>query len=184
MGARPSRPGSPVGRRHRRAREPGKRSCERAGGRLGLIPGRAGPGQTAFRALDFGYAGISLLLLADNYNLTTNDLTTKARRHKGRAKIFDTVLQLSDPCGAVGSSARLPLDRGCIARLPAVARGRRPWAGPGLRYRLGWLARQAIVAGGREPVGPKSRVHAKARSREEPTRRTNLATPFDFCLNR
>jgi hypothetical protein len=155
---------------------PGSPASDRARGqeaRSGLIPGRAGPGQTAFRALDFGYAGISLLLLADNYNLTTNDFTTKARRHKGCAKIFDTVLLLSDPCGAVGSSARLPFDRGCIARLPAVARGRRPWAGPGLRYRLGWLARQAIVSSGR---GPRPRVHAKARSREVPI--------IDFRLDR
>ncbi|MCX6679890.1 MAG: hypothetical protein NTX42_05965 [Methanothrix sp.] len=162
--------------------EPGKLSCEGAGGRSGLIPGRAEPGQTAFRALDFGYAGISLLLLADNYNLTTNDFTTKARRHKGRAKIFDTVILLSDPCGAVGSSARLPLDRGCIAQLPAVARGRRQWAGPGLRYRLGWLARQAIVSGGRGPGGPRARAHTKARSSDE--RKIVLATPFDFRFNR
>ena len=154
------RPGGPGGPASDRARGQEARS--------GLIPGRAEPRQTAFRALDFGYAGISLLLLADNYNLTTNDFTTKARRHKGRAKIFETVLLLSDPCGAVGSSARLPLDRGCIARLPVVTRGRRQWTGPGLRYRLSWLARQALVSGGREPVGPKSRVHAKARSREVP----------------
>ena len=51
-------------------------------------------------------------------------------------------------------------------RPSAVARGRRQWAGPGLSYRLGWLARQAIVSGGRGPVGPRARAHAKTRSRE------------------
>lgn len=69
----------------------------------------------------------------------------KARRHKGRKKIRDCSL-LSDPCGAVGSSARLPLDRGCIARLPAVARGRRQWTD-----RVRWQgAGRAEITGSRE----------------------------------
>jgi hypothetical protein len=91
-----------------------------AGGRSGLIPRRAKPEETAFRALDFGNGCISLLLLADNYNHTTNDFTTKARRHKGRAKRFETVLQHRDPCGAVGSSARLPFACGCPASRAAL----------------------------------------------------------------
>ncbi|MEI6104813.1 MAG: hypothetical protein WCP70_12815 [Methanothrix sp.] len=79
---------SPLARRARMC----TRSHSGAGGRSGLESGRAGPEGTAFRALDFGNRGISLLLSADNYNQTTNDFTTKARRHKERAKRFETVL--------------------------------------------------------------------------------------------
>ena len=96
--------------------------------RSGLITGRVGPGQTAFRALDFGYAGILLLLLADNYNLKTNDFTTKARRHKGRTETFwqrdprqSPALQFLQAIGSprpragLAEAALLSAKRACLA---------------------------------------------------------------------
>ena len=97
-----------------------------------------------------------LLLLADNYNRTTNDLTTEAQRtHRDFvAERSDAVHQLADPCGppaAAPVSRRAAL---CAARVPAarVRLGR-----PGLRgcRQGGGIAWQALVSGGRSPVGPE-----------------------------
>jgi hypothetical protein len=52
----------------------------------------------------------------------------KARRHKGRAKRFELVLLLSDPCGLWASFAQLPFDCGCLARLSLLACC--PWTWP------------------------------------------------------
>ena len=63
-----------------RAGYPGKRSDKGAGGRSGLRARRRMPSVRAvFRALDFGNDNDSPLLLADNYNHTTNDPTTETR---------------------------------------------------------------------------------------------------------
>jgi hypothetical protein len=131
--------------------------------RSGLITRRAGPGQTAFRALDFGYSGISLLLLADNYNLTTNDFTTKARRHKGRAKRFEAGYGLTILAGrwaaAPGCRSTVAALPGFLLSLVAVARG------PGLGCAIAWAGlpgrRSCPVAGGRS-----GREHGLTRSRE------------------
>ncbi|MCX6674737.1 MAG: hypothetical protein NTY37_13275 [Methanothrix sp.] len=91
---------------------------------------------------------------------------------------FLAALQHRYPCGAVGSSARLPLDRGCPAcrcarGLPPVGLAR---AAP--LARAGRFARKAIASGGRRPVEPRSRAHDKARSRE--VQMINLATSCLF----
>jgi hypothetical protein len=59
-----------------------------------LVPAWAaarGLGRALFRAQDFGRGGISLLLLADNYNLTTADRTAEAQstqRTNGRRRLL------------------------------------------------------------------------------------------------
>jgi hypothetical protein len=68
--------------------------------------------------MGFGNEGDLRLLLADNYCLTTNDFTTElTERTEDAQRLFKRnsgSFQHRHPCGAVGSSARLPLDRGCL----------------------------------------------------------------------
>ena len=79
-------------------------ACARAGSRLWDWLG-------FFRAWDFGRCCISLLLLADNYSRTTNDLTTGAQSAQ-RTHRDDTLTKARDHCPAwqflraTGSSAR------------------------------------------------------------------------------
>jgi len=88
------------------------------------------------------------------------DQTTKARRHKGRAKRCMAVhLRLCHSCALTGSNAGQPQGRSlCRSRagpsgFAAMSSGR------------GWLAWRGL--GSKRPVGPRSRAHAKARSRED-----------------
>ncbi|MEI6103522.1 MAG: hypothetical protein WCP70_06215, partial [Methanothrix sp.] len=63
-------------------------------------------------------------------------------------------LQHRYPCGAAGSSARWPLDCGCLARLPALARAYSPWSGPcGVAALLSGRAggRSGLIPGGAGP---------------------------------
>jgi hypothetical protein len=56
------------------------RSHSGAGSRSGLRARESRAGVDSFSGgLDFGNGGISLLLLADNYNHTTNDFTTETQ---------------------------------------------------------------------------------------------------------
>jgi hypothetical protein len=70
------------------------------------------------RGLDLGDDEDSLLLLAENYNQTTNDPTTETqsaqRTHRDVLKGIPGSLLLDNPCGP----------RAGLARLPAVVRGR------------------------------------------------------------
>jgi hypothetical protein len=67
--------------------------------------------------------------------------------------------------------------------LPALGSLPRPWPPPVGRairgcsdlVRAGWISRQALVLMAGGPVGPRSRVHAKARSREVPMRKDNFS---------
>ena len=65
-----------------------------------------------------------LLLLAEYYSLTTNDLTTEiTERTEDARSVLKGIpgsLQRCDPCGAVGSNARQPGDHVRLARLPAA----------------------------------------------------------------
>ena len=74
------------------------------------------------------------------------------RAHRDFLKGFLGSLQHRYPCEAVGSSARLPLDCGCLARLRSwpLPSGRAVW-GCGAVVRAGWLAWKALVSGGRGP---------------------------------
>ncbi|GEM_PF-2307883 len=66
----------------------------------------------------------SLLILGDNYNLTTNNLPQRHGAHRGRTETFQQsdLLQAAncDPCGTIGSSAGQPIDRGLLL-LPRAA---------------------------------------------------------------
>jgi hypothetical protein len=78
-----------------------------------------------FRTQDLASNAVgSLLLLAYNYNHTTNDFTTRGtERTEDAQRLLKTIpgsLQRRYPCGAVGSSARLPLDCGCPASRAAL----------------------------------------------------------------
>jgi hypothetical protein len=90
----------------------------RALGRGALLPARAaacGLGGAFFRARDFGRCYISLLLLADNYNRTTTNITAEAqstRRTNGRRRLllrssafFSKCLQISRLRGSANSAA-------------------------------------------------------------------------------
>jgi hypothetical protein len=88
--------------------------------RNGIGPALAvscGIGWALFRAVDLGgCGGISLLLLADNYNRTTNDLTTEAQsaQRTHRDDHLTMVLDHSPAwqfLRAIGSSARQPIAR-------------------------------------------------------------------------
>ena len=79
--------------------------------------------------------------------------TTEEQR---RPKRFMVVLQLCDLCELLASRARQFLKRSASPhRVPAA-----PPVGPGLGgdvVTAGWIAWQAIVHGGRRPVGPRVR---------------------------
>jgi hypothetical protein len=108
------------------------------------------PGGWIWENEAFGF----LLLLAENYNQTTNDPTTETqsaqRTHRDFLKGIPGSLQLADP----GEAVSWPR--------PALARDR---CQSGLRRSSGGLACLAGL-GGRRLGGPRPRVHAKARSRE------------------
>jgi len=132
-----------------------------------------------FRGLDFRGDVGSLLLLADNYNRATTGHHRGTERTEDAQRLFwqrfRGRLRLADSCWLWASRARQPLDR--AASLPgsmAHARGSLP-VGRAVRaccdvVRAGWIAWQALMSGGRGPVGLMSRVHAKAHRREVPMR--------------
>ena len=139
-------------------------------------------GVNSFWALDFSYAGISLLLLADNYIW---QLRAKPQRHEGTkdAQRDRGSLQHRYPCGAVGSSARLPLDCGCFARLPVALVACLSWAGPSggcCAARQGGLAcltsahirgqgaGRAEITGSREGAKPRSSDEKRTIFRQSP----------------
>jgi hypothetical protein len=104
----------------------------------------------------FRDASSFLLLLTENYSITTNDPTTE--RTEDAQRLLKRNLPGSPqhryPCGAVGSNARLPLDHGCLARLPAalvaVARGPgRPQVAAQSSGRAGLPGKRSCRAGGR-----------------------------------
>ena len=83
------------------------------------------PGNTVFLVKDWKSNAFHLLLiLADNYNLTTNNFTTETqsaqRTHRGRTETFSRaiccMLTACDPCGTIDSSAG-QLHRPLVVRL-------------------------------------------------------------------
>ncbi|MHB8118234.1 MAG: hypothetical protein ACYDHX_05855 [Methanothrix sp.] len=87
--------------------------------------------------------------MAENYNPTTNDLTTELTERTEDAQRLLKIISWQSPAlsslQAVGSSARFPLDRGCVVWLPAALLAAA--SGPGrpglLRCRQGGLDCQA-----------------------------------------
>ena len=147
----------------RRARLPAKRSG--SVGWSGLRARRAclWQGQFSGRGI-FGNSGRLLIILADNYNQTTNDPTTETQSARRTHRDFFSReircgLHLCDSCGlsaaAPGQSHGRVLGRsgvGCCL-WPSVA-GRAVLA-CGDVVRAGGLSWQAIVPGDRRPVGPR-----------------------------
>ena len=91
-------------------------------------------GEGSFPGAGFWESNASglLLILADNYNLTTNDPTTEsqsAQRLFGKSSDFRAVFRLADPCGPRASRAwqslASPPPRACaraVSRMGARAR--------------------------------------------------------------
>ena len=135
-----------------------KRSCP--GGqetRSGLRARRAclWQGQFSGRRI-FGNSGRLLIILADNYNQTTNDPTTETqsaqRTHRDFLKGIPGSLQLDGPCGPRAGLARLSLvaavGPSCVARRggPACLAG--TVGRSGLRVRWRWRQAKAAFPGG------------------------------------
>jgi len=131
------------------------------GGRSGL---RARRGWS--QANETGNDGGSLLLLEENYNQTTNDLTTEAQSAQRTHRDFLAEVSLpSSACRslqAAGSCARQQLTR-------ILASGSRFWPPP-----VGQLAclKGDRYRGSRRPVGPEGQV--------EPEPGKGLNMPLDF----
>jgi len=127
------------------------------------------PGREIFRN-----SGCLLIILADNYNHTTNDPTTETqsarRTHRDFSKAIPEGRSLPIFAGYWQPQGRAFAVLGSRLLLVAAARGP---GRPGLRRcRKGGLDCLAIarVQGAGGPVGPGSRAHAKARSREDSMR--------------
>jgi len=134
------------------------------------------------QANETGNDGGPLLLLAENYNQTTNDLTTEAQRHRAHRGRTEDAQRLFS--GGFVVVFGLPILAGRREQRPAACRACRllcrgsrltllgpPPAGRAVRARLrcyqaGLFVWQALVPGGREagrPVGPWG---SPARARE------------------
>jgi hypothetical protein len=127
----------------------------RAGGRSGRrARWRTPPVRTVLLARDFQNNDRLLIILADNYNHTTNDPTTEAQSARRTHRDFFS----RDPMQSSGFAilARYRKQRraaagprSSAARVPVALVARRSWARPsGLAadvVRAGWLSWQAIV---------------------------------------
>ncbi len=149
----------------RRARLPGKRSG--SGGRSGLRARRAclWQGQFSGRRI-FGNSGRLLIILADNYNQTTNDPTTETQ--SARRTHRDFLAERSDAVSIFAILAFYRKQRPAAAGPCCSSLGSRLHSWPTLAgwavracsvvVWAGWLSWQAFGQGGRRPVGPESKV--------------------------
>jgi hypothetical protein len=147
-------PGGPDCQANARARGPGAWT-----GRMCQLPVRG-----AFRALDFGSRGILPLLLADNYNHTTNNPTTKTqsaqRTHKeirGGPPAYRSLRAVGQSrpaawrrCGCL-CWQELPVEQGLLSSLPGrrSCPGRVELVGPDLTGLIsggGRFSRGLIIA--------------------------------------
>ena len=132
-------------------------------------------GVNSFSGAGFWLRRHFVITIIGELYLATTDQTTKARRHKGRAKRFGTTLRLCDLCGLWASRARQPIDR--IAAWQgsmALAPGALP---------VGRAVRDASSSSGRVLVRAPAwgRVPAWAWRPKGPGGRSGLSTRWTCC---